>query len=643
MSLIRQIWLLLLGTLVLALLASVTVHVGSARDTLQTQLRLKNNDNATALAQVLSQQKGQRELMELTAAAQFDTGFYRRIRFIAADGTVGFQREAPAKPLHAPAWFVALAPIESVPGVAQVSDGWRALGSIEVVSQSAYAHDELWLGSVRAAFALAVVGVVAGLIAAFGVGRIRRPLDATVEQAASLQRGEYLTVAEPDVPELRRLARAMNSMVERLRTVFETQAAHVETLRRQASCDALTGLSNRGHFMAQLDAALKREDGHASGGLVLLRVLELAELNHSLGRESTDRLICTIAQTLQTYTHRVAGAFVGRLNGADFALALPEGRLADETAHAVVELLRAALPTFATRASVAAGAVETRHGEAIAAVMGAADFALARAEGSGPFTVVATGAAMSSWAGGGERGWRERVRDALHDGRVRLAEFAVVDGRGSLIHLECPLRLQLEPSGPFETAAHWLPLAIRSRLSCAADERALALALDAIAVDGRPRGVNVSPASLADSGFAARLRTQLSALPRAAKDVWIEVGEIAAVEQFELVRELARQVRPTGARFGLEHAGERLSRIERLFEAGLDYVKLDAAVTQGGGADAQRAAFVRGLVAMLHGLSLRVIAEGVADDADAQALWACGVDGITGPWVRPPTDAPASI
>jgi len=37
MSLIRQIWLLLLATLLLAFAASVTVNVRSARDTLQTQ------------------------------------------------------------------------------------------------------------------------------------------------------------------------------------------------------------------------------------------------------------------------------------------------------------------------------------------------------------------------------------------------------------------------------------------------------------------------------------------------------------------------------------------------------------------------------------------------------------------------------
>ena len=633
MSLIRQIWLLLLTTLGVALVASVTVNTAASRDTLQTQLRLKNSDNATALAFVLSQQKGQRELMELAAAAQFDTGFYRRIRITGADGKPLFEREAAAAARDAPAWFMALVPITSVPGVAQVSDGWRALGAVEVESQSAYAHDQLWRGSVRSMWAMALVGLLAGALAWLAVMRIRRPLDATVAQAASLQRGEYVTVAEPNVPELRRLARAMNAMVARLRTVFEGQAAQVESLRRQASCDVLTGLPSRAHFMARLAATLQSEDGTRAGGLVLLRVLQLSEINRSLGRDTTDSLIATIAHTLQAYTDRVHGAFTGRLNGADFALVLPEGGMAHESALALVAVLQAALPTFAGRVAVAAGAVEMRHGAPLAEVLGNADLALAGAESAGPFSVVAGSAEASAWAALGEHGWHDRLSDTLAHHRVRLGSFPVVDRQNRLIHLECPLRMQLEAGGTFEVAAHWLPLAVRSRLTPAADERALVLALEAIALDGLPRCVNLSPASLSDSGFATRLRTLLEAAPRAARSVWLEVGEAAAADRFDLTRELARQVRATGARFGLEHAGERLSRIDRLFEAGLDYVKLDASVTLGMALDANRVRFVEGLVTMLHSLSIQVIAEGVADEADAQALLACGADGLTGPWV----------
>lgn len=46
MSLIRQIWLLLLVTVLMAFLGSFGVWMVSARGYLETQLRLKNADNA---------------------------------------------------------------------------------------------------------------------------------------------------------------------------------------------------------------------------------------------------------------------------------------------------------------------------------------------------------------------------------------------------------------------------------------------------------------------------------------------------------------------------------------------------------------------------------------------------------------------
>lgn len=633
MSLIRQIWLLLFGAVLLAFAGSVAVNVDAARDTLQTQLRLKNSDNATALALVLTQQKGDRELMGLVMSSLFDTGFYRSIRYTTTDGRTGFAREAPAKPLDAPDWFVALLPIESTPGVAQVSDGWRALGAVSVQSHTAYAHDELWHGSQRSALTLAVVGLLAGLLGSLVVNRMRRPLEQTVAQAQSLERGEYVTVAEPPVPELRRLVRAMNSMVARLKAVFEGQAAQVETLRRQANCDPLTGLSNRTHFMGQLGALLQREDGAVEGGLVLLRLIDLGGINRALGHAATDRMIGTVAQALQAYTGRVGGCFVGRLNGADFALCLPVGGVARETAEAVTEALRAVLPAFGKEAAVCAGAVEIQRGAPVAQLMGAADLALARAEAAGPFVVEVAGEPGGALAGLGEGGWRRRLHAALVDGRVMLALYPVLDQTGRLMHMECPLRLQIDPQGPHEPAARWLPLAVRGRLTAALDERALALALEGAAADGQARAVNIAPASLADSGFAGRMRVQLLAAPRIARLIWLEVPEIAASEHFDLVAELGRQLRPTGARLGLEHAGERLGRLDRLYELGLDYVKLDGGVTHGLADDTSRAGFVHGLAVMLHSLSLHVIAEGVSSEADATALWQAGVDGQTGPWV----------
>lgn len=635
MSLIRQIRLLLIGTLLLAFIGSVGLTIQSARDTLQTQLRLKNSDNAAALAMVLTQQKGDAELMGLVMSAQFDTGFYRSIRFTGADGKAGFSRETLLAPAQAPAWFTRLLPIASEPGMAQVSDGWKALGAVEVVSQTAYAHDDLWRASLRSAAALGVLGLVMALVSRVVVQRIRLPLERTVEQARALVDGEFVTVEEPRIPELQRLTRAMNTMVGRLKTIFEAQAAQVETLRQQAYTDPVTGLANRKHFMGLLSAARQSDYADPDAGLILLRVLDLAEVNRRLGRAATDRMIGAVSQALQSYSDRVAGCHVGRLNGSDFALYLPVGGQALDTANAVAGSMRDILPLYGSALAVAVGAVEIGPDDTLPRLLAAADAALARAESRGAFAVELAGQGEATDARSGQNGegaWRERLLEALAGRRARLVRFPVIDAQRQAIHLECPLRLQLEASGAFETAAHWLPLALRSRLTAGIDELAVGLALQDIGVDGQARCVNLSAASLLDSGFAARLRGLIQQWPAQGRLLWLEVPEVAAVEQFDLVQEVSRQLRPLGVRFGLEHAGQRLGKVERLFEAGLDYVKLDAAVIHGIDTDSARAGFLRSLVLMLHGLSLQVIAEGVNTEAESVAAWTAGVDGQTGPW-----------
>ena len=633
MSLIRQIWLLLLGTLLLALVGSVAVNVLSTRQTLETQLRLKNSDNALALALALSQQHGDRQLMSLLMSAQFDTGYYREIRFTGSDGGVLFEQQATDQLSQAPRWFAWLVPIASQPGHAKVSDGWRALGDVTVVSHASYAYDDLWRSSIESALWLAFAGVLGGLVGLVVVRGIRRPLDVAVQQAQALMDGSFVTVSEPRPPELARLTRAMNLMVTRLKGLFDAQSAQVEALRRQAHHDPLTQLANRRHFLRQLDAALDREDGPTMGGLVLLRLRDLAEMNRLHGHEAADRAILAIAQALQVYPQQVTGCFVGRLNGSDFALCLPATGVARETGQALAEALQVTLPAFGAGVSVAVGSTEIRRGFTAAQCMSEADGALAQAETQGPFGVQHSDALGGIAVVHGESTWRSLIVEALAQGRARLVEFPVLDAEGRLLHLECPLRLQLRDGDGYESASVWLPHALRGRLTPQTDRQAVALALEAIEADEQPRCVNLAPASLADGGFAAALAALARAHPRGARLLSLELAEGAALEHFALLQSFGRQLRPYGVRIGLEHAGQRLARIEGLYEAGLDYVKLDVAVTRGLAHDAHAADFVRTTTSLLHALSLQVMAEGVSDEADAAALWACGVDGLTGPLI----------
>jgi predicted signal transduction protein with EAL and GGDEF domain len=631
MSLIRQVWVLLLALMLAALLGSAAVSALSMRQLLQTQLQLKNNDNAAALALAMSQQGGDAQLMELLVSAQFDTGYYQSVIWRRADGSVAFERSAAARASTAPAWFVALTPIEAPAGTAKVSSGWQAAGSVEVRSQAAYAHDELWAASLRMTALLAALGLLAAGAAHLALRRIRRPLDNAVAQAQALVQGQYTLVDEPGVPELARLAQAMNTMVARVRQMFEAQAEQLEVLRRQAHCDALTGLSQRKHFLAELESALNRDDGPARGGLVLLRLRDLELLNQRLGRAVVDQVLGALGHAIKVYPERVKGCLAGRLNGADFALWLPAPDVARDTAQALSDALQASLPGFGSGIQVALGAVELPRERPMSDWFGAADAALARAEARSGFAVEALALAAEASVQG-ERAWRTQITDAILAGHGRLQEYPLLDKQGQVVHLECPLQLRLEPEAGYEAAARWLPLAQRSRLTAEVDLHATVLALEAIARDGRPRCINVAPASLLDGGFVARLREQVFQAPQAARKLGLELAEGAALQHFELLQEMGRQLRPLGVKLGLEHAGPGLSQVERLYQAGLDYVKLDAAVVVGVSGDAARAAFVRGMVIMLRSLALKVYAEGVVDPLDVQALWDCELDGVTGPW-----------
>ena len=633
MSLIRQVWLLLSATLLLAFAGAIGVSVHAARHYLQTELDVKNNDAAQALALTLSQQHGDPVALELGVASQFDTGYYERIRLVAPGGRVLVDKQGDPHPQSAPAWFVALLGIAPVDGVAQVSDGWRQVGRLEVRSQAAFADDELWHGSLDTVGVLCVLIFGAGVFSLIGVNRIKGPLQRTVEQAQAITERRFVTVDEPEVPELRNVTRAMNTMVERVKTMFEEQSAQVEQLRRQAHCDPLTGLSNRAHFLGRMKVMLASEDGAGDGALIMVRLVELQSLNRTLGRAATDRLLQDAAGAMVESSRRFNAAEVGRMNGSDFALALPDVDSLREPAVDVAARLRGLLRVHVGGAHAVVGAVRWRHGDAISALLASADQALAHAESRGAYSVEVRD--ESDGQALGEDAWRHRIRGALAERAAQLVDFPLVGRSGELVHHESPLRLRLGADGELVSAARWLPMARRAQLTAEVDLLAIELALDASAADAAPRSINVSPASLADSTFSTRVQALVGARGATARLLSLELAEVGAVKQLHLVRELAEQLQGCGARIGLEHAGERLAETRGLLEAGLAFVKLDASLVQGVAHDEARAHHVASTVRMLHGIGLQVYAEGVAEVEDAAALWLCGVDGLTGPVVQP--------
>ena len=453
----------------------------------------------------------------------------------------------------------------------------------------------------------------------------------------------------PLPPELQPLADGIQALVARQQALYTVQAEQLEALRRQAHSDPLTGLANRRHFMAMLDALLGSGETPAEAGLLLLRLRDLQGLNRRVGHAAADRALLAVAESLQAYPDRISRCVAGRLNGADFALLLPVGGMARETSTALIQAVRLPLLAIDPQARLFAGAVELDRPMTAQQALALADAALARAEaGLNPPPSVPTADLPPLDAGlpQGESSWQRRISRALAQGRVALAAYPVRTPDGRQLHLDCPLRVQLQAGGPMEPASRWLSLATRSRLCAEVDEKAVALALAAIAQDGQARCINVAAQSVGSAEFVAAVARRLEQAPEAACRLWIDLPEALALERPLLVREVSRRWRPLGAMLGLEHAGEGLARIPRLIDLGLDCVRIDSRFVHGisadGAADARR--HLQGLVRLVQAVGLQVTAEGVRHAGDLDVLWRLGFDAATGPaLVAEPAPAPAPV
>ena len=635
MSMYRQLWIaLIIGTL-LALAGALLANTLSARSYLQTQLEMKNIDNATVLAQSLSQRAVDPVELELSIAALFDGGHYDAITLVDPRGKVLVERRAGAEKSAVPSWFSALLPIRPAPGTAHITSGWKQVGLLTVVSRSQFAYQTLWRSTLQMIAALAFAGLIAGYLATLILRRLKRPLDAVVEQARAIAERRFVTTPESNVPELRQLTVAMNSTVVLLKSLFADEAERLEAIRREANTDALTGLANRHHFMEQMNEALAVEDG-ARGSLVLLRLSQLAELNRQMGHKATDQLLVAIGALVDGQAQHGADGFAARLNGSDFALVL---RGAEP--HAVAQqLLDAVTGEIAARSSldpaVFVGIGKIQYGLNLGALLSQVDTALAAAEAQGTSAVREELPLNIAEAPRSAGEWARLIERSLEQRWVRVASFPVADLNGRVVHRESALRLMF--GGEWFPAARFLPIAERLGLTTRLDLVAVTLGLDELARDPALPGlaVNLSARSVQDPRFRQQVLDLIAARAAVASRLWLEVPETGVFAQLDAFRVFCHSLRASGCKLGIEHFGRHFKQIGLLHDMALDYVKVDGSFVRDINANGGNQIFLRGLCSIVHKMGLQVYAEGVSDAAELGALGALGFDGATGPAVQDP-------
>lgn len=637
MSMYRQLWLSILLSALLALLVGLFASLYNARAYLETQLADKNRDNAAALAMALSRPDTDVIDIEVAATALFDSGQYELVRVTDPNGKVLVDLDSRDPDFGAPDWFVDWLRIRSHPGEAQISSAWTPLGSVTLMSRSQFAYKSLWRTALTMTGAVIVASLIGGLLVSLTLRRIRKPLQAVIDQAQAITEHRFITIPEPDVPEMKQLAAAMNDTVGRLRQQFEDDARRYENLRRAANFDPLTGLANRAFFLASLDHALGTEDSQF-GTFAIIRLPQLGRINQEQGRETADELLRRVGSSVSALAPNCAGAFAGRLTGADFGLILPldcdvDGLLK----NLLATLLKSIEPTLGHDAEIGIGHAAIQHGESPTRLLARVDAAVAAAESAGGQSIRTAEADSAPNLPASAAEWRIALRYALSErNALKLVHHAIhVDGEASP-HRECPLRIRVEAEGDWLPASRFVPLAERLGLVQELDLAALELALQELEEDAALGGlwVNLSARTIADPGTVRQIMRLLDAHPDSRRRLWLEIPETGGLRRLNELRQFARTLKPLGCHLGLEHYGHHFNQVGLLYDLGLDFLKVDASFVRDIDHHAGNQAFLAGLRDIAHRIGIKVYAEGVETEAELVKLTELGFDGVTGVAVR---------
>ena len=637
MSMNRQIFLMIILISLTALLGSVVASTYSTRAYLIEQLGIKNQDNASALAVSLSQSIKDRRALELTLSAQFDTGSYQFIRFTDEMGHLVIERTSNERLEGVPYWFVRAMPISVPIGEAKISRGWKQLGTLTLASQSRYAYESLWSNAVRMTLMMIIVASVGLLLATIILRRIKRPLDAVVAQANAISEKRFIIIPEPSVPELKKLASAMNQTVRRLKELFDDEAKRLEMLRQEVNYDQLTSLPGRAFFLEQLAASIKSNDGIYSSCFIL-RIENIYKINQMFGRFSGDEVVKRVANIAKLYVNQSGDGLVGRLNGSDFGV-MTSVDSPVEFAESMMKEIVIAIGEFCPNHHCASiGLAFIADGLSLEKLLSQMDLALATAETQGPNAVrIHEGTPEeNNFVPQTSEASAQIIRQAIADKQLQLIPYPVVSLTGQLLHLEGFLQIREFGEVGWISAARFFPIAERYGLSAQLDMAAVSFGLSMLSEHQTLPGyaVNLSANSLADSTFIPSLLKILNDNTEAAKRLWLEIPEGGVFKHYDSFRQLCSSVQKFEVKLGIQRAGKQIYQMALLHDLGVRFIKVDSVYIRNLDQNSGNQVFLKGLSDIAHQIGLLVIAEGVASNQEIDALKEVGFDGATGPIVN---------
>jgi diguanylate cyclase (GGDEF)-like protein len=413
----------------------------------------------------------------------------------------------------------------------------------------------------------------------------------------------------------------------RIAFTFRDVRALAET-RRQALTDDLTSMPNRRHFLRRVREGIVA--CKASGTSVALLMVDLdhfKELNDTLGHDAGDQLLCRMGERLRAVLRATDTA--ARLGGDEFGVLLCDPcdeasavRVAEKILEAIAEPFPIKGVDLRVTGSIGI-ALFPQHAENDEQLMQHSDVAMYEAKTN------QTGYAC--YAAERDKHSLERLTLAselslgIERGEVE-AHFQPKADAGSrrIVGAEALVRWR-HPTRGLISPAEFVTVAEQAGLGRPLTRKMLELALRQIR-EWRDAGfdlhvaVNTTVADLQDTQFPAEVAAMLEAYGLSPEVLVLEVTENMVLADPVRVGDVLAQLGELGLGLSLDDFGTGFSSLTHLKALPVGEVKIDRSFVGRMTSDPVDAAIVQATIRLAHSIGIRVVAEGIEDDATWSSL-----------------------
>ena len=573
---------------------------------------------------------------------QYEDGFHAFLKQHAKDGRLG------PEPASRQGYVDAAAAIESSVEALHTAASRRALQTRSDVARAA--SFSRW-----AAIAMIALAAVMGLVIARIVSlRIEGSVAQLIAFSRRVASGDFSARApQGRDDEFGILAKAMNQMAESIENSNVLLESSADTLKHQATHDALTGLPNRALLEDRLKQAISYADRYARLMTVVFINLDgFKMVNDSLGRKAGDELLKAMAARMSQCLRSVDT--VVRTGGDEFVVVLYD-RPGDgtEIAPALQRLLDAiALPVqidgqaVQVTGSMGVATYPADGADADALVMNA-DAAMYRAKASGRNNFQFYAAEMSGTSRD-RLAMREGLRHAIARGELHLAYQPKVDmGSGEVIGVEALVRWQ-HPERGLVSPTDFIPLAEETGLIVPIGEWVLRtacfqhMAWQRAGLPAFGVSVNVSARQFRERTLIEQVARALADSGLEARFLELELTESMVMDDLESALLSMKALQAMGVQLSIDDFGTGYSSLSALKRFPIARLKIDRAFVRDIPDDDEDKAIAKAIISLGHELNLKVIAEGVENAQQLEFLRANGCDEMQGYLFSPPV-SPAQL